>query len=541
MRSPSPAKKLAAGAIALAVCASAWLFLAPPTLGGSTTYVFTDGTSMQPHFHTGDLVLVRPRITYRLGDIVAYHSHMLGTIVLHRIIGRDGPRYLFKGDNNNFVDPEHPARDQLIGALWLHVPGAAKRFGPLRKPATIALLVELGVLLLGGGAFTQQRRRRRRRADPGEGRPPSRRRVRTGEWVGGLVTLGSGVLLPLVALAVVAYNRPATTLVPATVPYKQTGSFSYSAGAVWGAAYPHGRLATGDPVFLRLVHTVDVRLAYRFQSAAQHSVEGTASLDARIEASNGWRTTIQLQRPRRFAGDGAVLAGTLGVRSLPALLRRLETSTDVSGSYTLTIVPHIRVQGTVAGVPLNVPFAPAPLSFTLNAGELQPPPVGTKSPFSRSTPGTVPVSKPRPATLSFKVAHLSVAKARVISERGIAAALCALFGCALAFLLAPVRREDEPTGIQHRYGRWLIPVARVLQPAERQLVEVAGMEALVKIAERYDRMILHEANDRSDVFSVADDGVLYRYVVVAEREVEPEPAHEAPAALTAVPPLKRSA
>jgi hypothetical protein len=67
------------------------------------------------------------------------------------------------------------------------------------------------------------------------------------------------------------------------------------------------------------------------------------------------------------------------------------------------------------------------------------------------------------------------------------------------------------------------------------------MEALVKIAERYDRMILHETNDRSDVFSVADDGVLYRYIVVAEREVEPEPAHEAPAALTAVPPLKRSA
>src|SRR5260370_30470290 len=187
MRSPSPAQKLAAGAVALAFCASAWYFLAPPAIGGSTSYVFTDGTSMQPHFHTGDLAIVRPESTYRVGEIVAYRSHMLGTIVLHRIVGRDGARYRFKGDNNNFVDPEHPARDQLVGALWLHVPNAARRFGPLRRPETIGLLVALGLILLGGGAFTQQRRRRRRRADAGQGRPAGRPRVPTGDWVGGFL------------------------------------------------------------------------------------------------------------------------------------------------------------------------------------------------------------------------------------------------------------------------------------------------------------------------------------------------------------------
>src|SRR5258708_6301518 len=271
MRTPSPAKKLAAGAIALALCASAWFFLAPPTVGGSTTYVFTDGTSMQPSFPTGDLVLVRP-----------------------------------------------------------------------------------------------------------------------------------------VPLAIAAYPRPATTLAPATVSYKQTGRFSYSAGAASGAAYPQGSLTTGDPVFLRLVHTVNVRLAYRFRSAAQHRVEGTASLDARIEASNGWKETIQLQAPRHFAGDSAALAGTLNVRSLPALLQRLETSTAVSGSYTLTIVPHVRLHGTLSGVPLRVPFAAEPLSFTLNTGELQAPPAGTKSPFSRSVAGTVPVARPKPASLSFKLFHVPV-------------------------------------------------------------------------------------------------------------------------------------
>ncbi len=38
-----------------------------------------------------------------------------------------GSRYIFKGDNNNFVDFEHPARSQLIGALSLHLAGVGSR------------------------------------------------------------------------------------------------------------------------------------------------------------------------------------------------------------------------------------------------------------------------------------------------------------------------------------------------------------------------------------------------------------------------------
>ena len=51
-----------------------WYFFAPPALGGSTTYVFTDGVSMEPRFHTGDLVLVRSQSSYHVGEIVAYRN-----------------------------------------------------------------------------------------------------------------------------------------------------------------------------------------------------------------------------------------------------------------------------------------------------------------------------------------------------------------------------------------------------------------------------------------------------------------------------------
>ena len=55
------------------------------------------------------------------------------------------------------------------------------------------------------------------------------------------------------------------------------------------------------------------------------------------------------------------------------------------------------------------------------------------------------------------------------------------------------------------------------------------IEALARIAERYERMILHEAGNGFDTFTVADDGVLYQYVAEAEfgegDERPPAPAH----------------
>ena len=99
-----------------------WLFLAPPKIGGRTTYVVTSGNSMEPSFHTGDLALLRPIAHYRVGEIVAYHSTLLHVVVLHRIIAIHGGRYVFKGDHNNFIDPTRPTRSELIGALWVHIP-----------------------------------------------------------------------------------------------------------------------------------------------------------------------------------------------------------------------------------------------------------------------------------------------------------------------------------------------------------------------------------------------------------------------------------
>ena len=104
--------------------------LRPTAIGGSTRYVVTSGVSMEPRFHTGDLALVRPAGQYKVGDIVAYCSTLLRTVVLHRIHAIDGNTYVFKGDNNDFLDPVHPTRAELLGKLWLHIPGGGSGSTP---------------------------------------------------------------------------------------------------------------------------------------------------------------------------------------------------------------------------------------------------------------------------------------------------------------------------------------------------------------------------------------------------------------------------
>jgi hypothetical protein len=331
-----------------------------------------------------------------------------------------------------------------------------------------------------------------------------------------MLTVGFLVLLALSALAALAFSRSPSASGTATIPYQQRGSFTYSSQVTPNAAYPGGRVTTGDPIFVQLVHTLHAAFAYRFSSATVHRASGTASLDMVLKSSTGWHRTIALQAPQPFAGDRTSVGGTISVTSLPSLLAQLESTTDVSGSYTLSLVPHVRIHGELGTAPFQSTFS-TPLTFELNPAELQVQgsSASTTSAFRPTTSGSVPDSKPQPTYLSFKLAKLRVSEARDISLPAIVATMLALIGAffGLGRSRAPV---DESTDIQARYHDWLVPVTAVARPLGRQVIEVDDMEALARIAERYERMILHEVGQGFDTFTVADDGVLYQYVAATE-------------------------
>ena len=235
---------------------------------------------MEPHFHSGDLALVRSQSSYHVGEIVAYHSNAFHTIVLHRIVGRAGDRYVFKGDNNNFVDFEHPARSQLIGALWLHVPGVGARLESLRSP----------------GSDRDPPRRRARSCSPerrsprgaggagaGSAAPPTSsgrhaRRAWAAPRRAGRSACSRSAWSRCCRSSRSPCSRsraPRRRLLPFAVPYKQSGSLSYTAHAAPGPIYrrqPRGHRRTA--VHPRRQRPPTLRFGYRFRTRRRHSLAG---------------------------------------------------------------------------------------------------------------------------------------------------------------------------------------------------------------------------------------------------------------------------
>jgi signal peptidase I len=138
------AKHVAAGLIALLLIA-----LSIPLLPvGSTSYVVPRGASMEPRVSGGDLAVVRAETAYRVGDVAAYRNTALHRVVVHRIVAIDGDVYTFKGDANDFVDPQQVTRGQIVGRLSVSLPLLGSVLLWLSSPLNALLLLALLALLV---------------------------------------------------------------------------------------------------------------------------------------------------------------------------------------------------------------------------------------------------------------------------------------------------------------------------------------------------------------------------------------------------------
>jgi len=556
MRPRHTTKRVISGLGLIAVAACLWFFLAPTALGGRTSYIVTHGVSMQPRFHSGDLVLVRSQSSYRVGEIVAYHSNVFHTVVLHRIIGRVGDRYVFKGDNNNFVDFEHPAASQLMGAVWLHVAGVGSELQSIRSPALVGALIALAALLFAGTAFARRRRLRGRARRAGRtGRSGATRPAPATPTASAgpaaqsaplvpVLACGLAALLPFALLALIAFTQPASSVRASTVPYRQVGRLSYSAQATPGPTYANDRAVTGEPLFTQVISNVRLRYDYRFHSTTSHALSGTAAMDALVTSTSGWQTTLALAEPQRFHGDHGVLFASLDLSSLLGLVRSVEKATDVGGAYTLALLPRVRVSGQLGERPLHATFSPQ-IHFSLNQDEVQPVAAGgggavtgpsAAALFLSSSAGSATVRRDQPQYLALGAAQLAVGTARAIALVGIV--LDVLLTLAVLAMVRP-RRRDETQVILSRYGRMIVPVARVWQLPGVPVIEVADIEALVRIAEHYERSILHETEDGGGAFWVSDESGQFRYTPAPgglespEARVQPAPPPQPSAAVYA--------
>jgi signal peptidase I len=159
-------------------------------LTGRVGYVVTDGISMEPLYHTGDLVVIAPASSYHIGEIVAYHGDLDGhKVVLHRIVGGNATSgFVMKGDNNHSIDPLHPKASQVIGRAVLHIPKVGKLMTSPEVRALLALVIVVALVSL----LVEPRRKpgiepRGKPARAPRGAPAAQAQALFGSGVGGSV------------------------------------------------------------------------------------------------------------------------------------------------------------------------------------------------------------------------------------------------------------------------------------------------------------------------------------------------------------------
>jgi len=114
--------------------------------------VLTD--SMEPKIYPGDLVVSANWVKPGLGETAIYHQKdITGTFrqdVVHRVITINANKeYQFKGDNNKSMDALSVPQSDIVGTVFMKLPGVGKLF--TATGLLFLLLIIGGIVAMGYG------------------------------------------------------------------------------------------------------------------------------------------------------------------------------------------------------------------------------------------------------------------------------------------------------------------------------------------------------------------------------------------------------
>jgi hypothetical protein len=449
---------------------------------------------MNPVYYQGDLVVVAKAPTYHVGEIAAYRIPGRNMTVLHRIIAGDPSGFVFKGDNNESIDPFHPTSGQLVGHAVLHISHGGRWLTALTSPVTIALVV---FALISTAAGISRTRRRRRK-----GTAMSRHSNATSPgWPGSLTSMPAPVrhwstAIAILALAGVAFGALSWALPPAAVNAEpvapgKTLVFSYSAAVPPSPAYDGVRAASPDPIFRKLADTVNV--AYDYQGAP-----GQITLSASLSTDSGWHSSIALAPPTPVS-TSYHHAVDIDLNALAGRAKAAAAATGIpAGQVMIGITASVESAGAAPFTP-TLRLALSPLQLTLVGG---PQALTVIQPAAVTTPA-------RSSRIWAPLQRLGSQNMRLLAGTSIGVAL--IGALALALIARGARPDTEAEGIRRRYQHLVVSVEPVSTPTGRPLIDVTDFATLVKLADRYGLLILHWHRSGVDTFVVQDESTTYRF------------------------------
>ena len=104
--------------------------------------------SMEPAFSKGDLLVVKAAdgASVQVRDVVVYRTPT-GSLVVHRVVARDGATLTTQGDANDSADAPVD-ESQVLAVAVGRIPGAGMLVDAMKTPAGIGVMVALALLLV---------------------------------------------------------------------------------------------------------------------------------------------------------------------------------------------------------------------------------------------------------------------------------------------------------------------------------------------------------------------------------------------------------
>lgn len=484
-----------------------WITFAPAKLGGQVSYLIVNGTSMEPTFHGGDLVIVNKSPIYLVGDIVSYKDADMGAYVIHRIIETEQNHIIMKGDNNSWIDEYQPTHSEIVGKLWIHLPKMGAAIEWVRSPINMALTTGLlgGLVMVN---LTMQKSNKNNK----------KKNKAAGTFELSLYLFGS-LALVFIALCVFAFTRPLMRTAD-NIQYEQTGFFSYSADGSSGV-YDTGAVRSGEPVFTKLTCTLNldfVGFINTLKGEPLENISGTQQFFATIlDEQSGWQRTYPLSSATNFIENAYKSSTILDLCQVEAIVSAMEKETGfrLSPTYKLVILAHISASGIISGQPFTNIFGPKltfkfdSLHFYVEGDPSQTNPMQTIQQGSLTNPNLTN------NTVPFFGLTPEVRGLRILSVIGILISLGGLLALWRFYYRASKRSLD--TIIHIKYGSLVMDVydqgLKMLSP----VIEVASIDDLAMLAERQNAMILHLTGEHAHYYIVQINGTTYRFVTGKDR------------------------
>ena len=328
--------------------AAIWVAFAPIHIGGQAAYVIVNGISMEPGYHSGDLVIIHKAQSYQVGDVVTYRDPEMGAYVIHRIIEDQQSYFVLKGDNNSWLDAYHPTQNEIIGRQWIYVPKFGKLMQWLRTPLNLSLATAiLGVFLMTNMIIK-----------PSSAQGKKRQTTASEGLLEGTFYLLGFLFLGFLGLSIFAFTRPATRAAE-NISYQQESNYFYSAAGTPGV-YDAETVRSGEPIFPKLTCFLNVGFNYNLLGNQFQNILGNQQMYARIlDEQSGWQRTIPMTATATFTGGSFFAVAPLDLCQLTSLVTMVEKETGLrANAYTVEIVNEIAFTALAEGQTITGTSAP---------------------------------------------------------------------------------------------------------------------------------------------------------------------------------------